>query len=166
MSINKLLVHVAAAELTNAAMQGVGGASLPIDPTLADANVRNRNLHTWETHRVFYAALAQTLDSDAWADPQIDLGGLLNGIDAGGLVQKALALLPTLVANPIVGPILSALISKLGGVVSAIPTPPASTPAAPTPVAPVPAPAAFFDASALPAPPQSPRQVLPMYHDA
>lgn len=77
--MEKLLVHYAAALLTQAACGNAG--SLPVSADLSDAAVRAKNLQVWETHRVFYRAIVAALSEEnpetGWPAPKgIGLGGL------------------------------------------------------------------------------------------
>ena len=74
-----LLMHLAA-NLTGAACANVGG-NLPVSPDLADNGVRAKNLHVWETFRVFYhALLGAAKDPQAWPMPETTAGNLLPGM--------------------------------------------------------------------------------------
>ena len=58
--MEKVLAMFVAAQLTQAAMSGSGGAATP-DPELKDPATRARNLMTWEIFRVFYRAVVGAL---------------------------------------------------------------------------------------------------------
>jgi hypothetical protein len=104
-------MHVAA-QLTQAACGGAGG-NLPVSPDLADPAVRAKNLHTWETFRVFYRAVQAALaDNQSWPSAKLDLAGLIGNfvplLTSGPLadiVSKVIKLLPAPVpAGPIPDP--------------------------------------------------------------
>jgi hypothetical protein len=105
--MEKLLVHLAAAGLTQAACGTIGG-NLAVSADLQDPGVRAKNLQVWETQRVFYHAIVNSLSSDdpqtGWPAPSLDLGSLATalsplfaaGSPLAGLVQK----LTGVVVNP------------------------------------------------------------------
>ena len=100
--MDKLLLMHVAAQLTQAACGGAGG-NLPVSPDLADPAVRAKNLHTWETFRVFYRAVQAALaDNQSWPSAKLfDLAALISGfvplLTSGPLadiVSKVIKLLP------------------------------------------------------------------------
>jgi hypothetical protein len=105
--MEKILAMQVAAQLTQAACSQAGG-SLPVSPDLQDPTVRAKNLHVWETFRVFYRGVSGALaDNTSWPAPKMDISGLLSGLPGllsnlltqGGpladIVKKLLAALPT-----------------------------------------------------------------------
>ncbi len=124
--MDKLLAMHVAAQLTQAACGNVGG-NLAVDPNLADNGVRAKNLHVWETFRVFYRGVAGALaDAAAWPAPKMDATPL-----AGNLLQ---GLAPLLERGP-----LAELLKKL---LAAIPVPAAIPAPVPAPPGPLPDPGA------------------------
>lgn len=110
--MEKLLAMHVAAQLTQAACGSAGGTSLPVDPELKNDLVRAKNLHVWETFRVFYRGVAGALgDTTSWPSPSIDGGRLLPGLlqslspllkdlPLGDLLQRLIAVIPTPPAVP------------------------------------------------------------------
>lgn len=103
--MDKLLLMHVAAQLTQAACVGAGG-NIPVSADLADPAVRAKNLHVWETFRVYYRAVHAALgDAQSWPSPKTDLTGLIGNFipmltsgPLGDIVQKLLKLLP--IASP------------------------------------------------------------------
>src|SRR5262249_51043313 len=84
------------------------GGTLPVDPTLADNGVRAKNLHVWETFRVFYRGVTAALaDNASWPAPAVDAGSLFKSLPDG-------------IAGLITSPPVKDLLGKL---LSAIPVP-------------------------------------------
>jgi hypothetical protein len=121
--MEKILAMQVAAQLTQAACASAG-SSMPVSPDLQDPIVRAKNLHVWETFRVFYRGVVGALaDHTSWPAPRLDASGLLSGLPGllgnlltqGGpladIVQKVLAALPTpapTMAGPLPDPGVSA----------------------------------------------------------
>jgi hypothetical protein len=109
--MEKLFAMQIAAQLTSAACTGAGG-NLPVSPDLADNAVRAKNLHVWETFRVFYHATHGALkDSQSWPAPDSVAGKVLPDLLAGiapilnqpavqDLVQRLLGLIPKPTPQP------------------------------------------------------------------
>src|SRR4051812_23917324 len=105
--MDKLLLMHVAAQLTQAACGGAGG-SLPVSPDLADPAVRAKNLHTWETFRVYYRAVQAALaDNQSWPSPKIDLAGMLGNVvplltsgPLGDIIQRVIKLIPVSTPTP------------------------------------------------------------------
>ena len=113
--MEKLLAMHVAAQLTQAACANIG-SQVPLSPDLADNQVRAKNLHVWETFRVFYRGVTAALgDTQSWPNPKMDAGALLPGLlqslapllssgPVAEIVQKLLKLLPSQ-PPAIVGPL-------------------------------------------------------------
>src|SRR5437764_601493 len=116
--MEKLLAMNVAALLANAAV-GNDNDGLPIDPTIADPNLRAKNLEVWELHRIFYAAVIKALaDEQSWpSPPQGDLSKAAGAL--GGLLDPAKigSLLPALQS------VLAGLKSTPGGAAAPLPNP-------------------------------------------
>ncbi len=106
--MEKLLAMHVAAQLTQAACSNAG-ASLPVSADLSDNAVRAKNLHVWETFRVFYRGLIGALaDSTSWPPPQLELvpdlvhrlGPLLQKFGVPELLQRLIAALPAPLPPP------------------------------------------------------------------
>ena len=99
-TLEKLIAHQAAAVLA-AAVIGKVNVAVPVDTAVADANLRALNLMTWEIHRIFYAAIVDTVPATNWKDP-------LSAPALPDLLGKALSLatdsgIKTLIQNAING---------------------------------------------------------------
>lgn len=109
MMIEKLLVHLVASGLTQAAMSGATDANPAPDPELSDPETKGRVAEAWEIHRSYYHGVVKTLANDDWPTPRLQLQGLLASItDAIG---PALAGQGPLGA--VLGPLVSALVGRL-----------------------------------------------------
>ncbi len=123
--MEKVLAMHVAAQLTMAATSNVGGGNLPIDPKLEDQNVRAKNLHVWETFRVFYRGLVGALaDTQSWPAPTFQAGNFLPA-----LLQSTLPLLQSVAPKVMEGP-LGEMIKKL---IAALPAQPQLPPNLPDP---------------------------------
>jgi hypothetical protein len=105
--MEKLLVHLAAASLTQAACGTIGG-NLVVSADLQDPGVRAKNLQVWETQRVFYHAIVNSLANDdpqtGWPAPQLDLAGLTTALGplfaAGSPLAALLQKVTSVIVNP------------------------------------------------------------------
>lgn len=109
--MEKLYLMQIASALTGAATANVGG-SLPVDPELKDNAVRAKNLHVWETFRVFYHGLVGAFkDTTSWPSVDIPAGKLLPN-----LIGSLTPLITRLAGDPDVISVLQNLVGKIPNV--------------------------------------------------
>ncbi|MCI0642783.1 MAG: hypothetical protein L0Y72_19970 [Gemmataceae bacterium] len=109
--MEKLIAMHIAAQLTQAA----SGGDVPISPDLSDATVRAKNLHVWETFRVFHHAVVKAAADASWPTPKMTASQLLPNLaqsllpllstgPIADIIQKLLASLPATTPSPLPNP--------------------------------------------------------------
>jgi hypothetical protein len=116
--MEKLLLMLAAAELTSASVGGHANDELASvtspDPNIQSPVLKARNLEVWEVFRIYYAGIQQALADDTdWPPPPANAS-------SGQLAQNVLGtvLNPTTLASLV--PTLAALVPQAAPVVTAI----------------------------------------------
>jgi hypothetical protein len=136
--MEKLLLMLAAAELTSASVGGHANDELSSvtapDTQIQSPALKARNLEVWEVFRIYYAGIQQALaDDQDWPPPpaSASAGQAAQNI-AGALLNPSTlsALVPTLAALiPQAAPLVSAVQGLLGTAKSTTPKPTAPAPA-------------------------------------
>ncbi len=112
MIIEQLLVHHVAATLAAGVIANLPD-NMPVDPTIANPEIRADLATTWEIHKAFYAAIAKSIGDETWAKIPSDKG-IIQGI--------AEQIGPALTGQGPLGAILAPILAKvLGGTTPAAP---------------------------------------------
>lgn len=108
MLLEKILIHIAAAQLAGSVTQNLPD-TLTLDATVKAQDLQAQNLMTWELHRIFLHGITGALSEPSWPDPKPD---------ATALSTDNIPNLLNTVTSVLAGPQGAALLGLLRGVVS------------------------------------------------